>query len=556
MDETAAIGRRMKIRQAASIVFALVALLPLLLLVSLLARANLLDQTEAQVGLALALLVAVLGFVVFRRMLGQVTRLAQGLQGLQAGGPRVMDLAQTGVPALGEVAEIGEVALAFHRMLDDLRGATQRLEDLVFKLGALNETVELAARIPKIDDLLTLVLQTTMRTVRANAGSIMLVDDERRVLRPVVASGGGDVAAAAEVPLGEGVEGRVAALGESVVVDHVEADPRLSGSAMARQGGAFVCLPIRGGDRVIGVINMVKRRESAGVDLRSQPFTGTDLQFLNALMTYIGYAVANARLLEDAQRSAGQLRRALDDLKTTQDELVRGETLRAIGQLSSGMVHHLNNLFAVMLGRIELVMPRVSDPAVQQSLEVVRRVAQEGAEVARRVERFTRLQPPVELMPLNLAELAREVAELGRVRIQNVADLRRIEIAHEGGATPPVHGEPLALREVLVNLVVNAVEAMPEGGRVSVRTWADHDGVHCAVTDTGVGMSDETRRRVLEPFFTTKGPRSTGLGLSVAYGTIERHGGSLSIDSAEGKGTTVTVTLPVVRPEAPVPVGG
>jgi signal transduction histidine kinase len=546
----------MRIKEAASIVFALVALLPLLLLASLLARANLLDRTEAQVGLALALLVAILGFVVFRRMLGQVTRLAQGLQGLQAGGPRVMDLGQGGVPALGEVAEIGEVALAFHRMLDDLRGATQRLEDLVFKLGALNETVELAARIPKIHDLLTLVLQTTMRTIRANAGAVMLVDEDGRKLRLVVASGGGEAATAPELPLGEGVEGRVAAFGESIVVDHVEADPRLAGTAVARQGGAFVCLPIRGGDRVIGVISLVKRRESAGVDLRSQPFTGTDLQFLNALMTYIGYAVANARLLEEAQRSAGQLRQALDDLKTTQDELVRGETLRAIGQLSSGMVHHLNNLFAVMLGRIELVMPRVSDPAAQQSLEVVRRVAHEGAEVARRVERFTRLQAPAERLPVDLAELAREVAELGRVRLQNVADLRHFEIALEGGATPPVAGEPLALREVLVNLVVNAVEAMPDGGRVSVRTWADQDGVHCAVSDTGVGMSEHTRRRVLEPFFTTKGPRSTGLGLSVAYGTIERHGGSLSIDTAPDQGTTVTVTLPLAKPEAPVPVGG
>jgi len=545
----------MKIREAASVVFALVALLPLLLLASLLARANLLDQTEAQVGLGLALVVAVLGFVVFRRMLDQVSRLAHGLQGLQAGGPRAIDLAPGGVPALGEVAEIGEVALAFHRMLDDLRGATQRLEDLVFKLGALNETVELAARVPRIHDLLTLVLQTTMRTVRASAGSIMMLDDESRTLRLVVSSGGGDAASGRELPLGEGVEGRVAALGEAVVVDEVEADARLAGTAVARQGGAFISLPIRAGDRVIGVINMVKRRDAAAGGLRQPPFTSTDLQFLNALMTYIGYAVANARLLEEAQRSAGQLREALDNLKTTQEELVRGETLRAIGQLSSGMVHHLNNLFAVMLGRIELVMPRVADPAVQQSLETIRRVAQEGAEVARRVERFTRLHPPVAPVSVDLAELAQEVVALARVRLQNVADLgkRGIEIVAEGEPTPLVRGEPLALREVLVNLVVNAVEAMPDGGRVAVRTWGDQGTVHCSVSDTGVGMNEETRRRALEPFFTTKGPRSTGLGLSVAYGTVERHRGSLSIDSAEGDGTTVTVSLPVTKPDVPEP---
>jgi CheY-like chemotaxis protein len=107
------------------------------------------------------------------------------------------------------------------------------------------------------------------------------------------------------------------------------------------------------------------------------------------------------------------------------------------------------------------------------------------------------------------------------------------------------------LREVVMNLVINAVDAMPEGGRISVRTWADDEWVHCAVADTGIGMSPEVRRRALEPFFTTKGLKSTGLGLSLNYGIIERLGGEMSIDSTEGVGTTVAFKLPVANRTTP-----
>ena len=99
-------------------------------------------------------------------------------------------------------------------------------------------------------------------------------------------------------------------------------------------------------------------------------------------------------------------------------------------------------------------------------------------------------------------------------------------------------GEYAPLREVLLNLVLNAIDAMPDGGRLGVKTWTDIEGVHCDVSDTGGGMSEEVRQRALDPFFTTKGPKSTGLGLSVTYGIIQRHNGKIEIDSASGRGTT------------------
>ena len=351
----------MSLREAASVVFGLAAVLPILRFVYLLAHANLLAHADVQIGLLCALVVSVLGFVVFRRMIGQVARLADGLQA-PAGTPVA---AAGNVPGLGQVTEISQVTGAFYQMLQDLRGATQRLEDLVFKLGTLNETVELAARIPRIQDLLGQVLQTTMRAVRATVGTIMILDLESQTLRLAASRGVPEGALSeTEVKMGDGVAGRVAQTGEPVQVDDVEADSRFNG-ASCYGNGSYICMPIRAGDRIIGVINMAKRREV--VDARAPSFSAIDLQFLNALMTYIGYAVDNARLLEEAQESARRLQAVVDDLRTTQEQLVRGETLRAMGQLASGLAHHLNNLFAVVLGRTELLLGSAEGSSARRS---------------------------------------------------------------------------------------------------------------------------------------------------------------------------------------------
>ena len=549
--------RGMSLREAASVVFALSALLPILLAVYLFSRHDLLRDTEAQIGLLAAVAVSILGFVVFRRMMAQISLLAQGfLAPADAKGETLRQVERAGtVPGLGEVTEIGQVRDAFYHMLEGLRVSTQRLEDLVFKLGTLNEMVELAARIPKIQDLLGLVLQSTMRAVRATVGSIMILDRDRTVLKLAASRGiPDDVVPAVEVKLGEGIAGKVVEMGEPVLVDDIATDPRFNKANDPQYGnGSFICMPIRVGDRVIGVINMAKKREHALSDaLRPPPFSSTDLHFLNALMTYIGYAVDNSRLLEEAQTSATRLQTVVDDLQSTQTQLVRGETLRAMGQLSSGMAHHLNNLFAVILGRVELLLGKVEETSVRRSLEIIQRTAQDGAEVVRRVQRFSRVQPVCDAVAVDLNQLVQEVVELTRPRWQDEAQLRgsRIEVVVDPGVIGAAAGEPAPLREVLMNLLLNAADSIRQSGQVILRTWTRDDRVYCSVSDTGAGMPEEIRRRALEPFFTTKGPKATGLGLSVAYGTVQRYGGTLTVESTEGQGTTVEISLPSASPAA------
>src|SRR5439155_9660465 len=292
--------RARSLREAAAVIFALAAILPILLFVYLLQHANVLQRSDVQAGLFLALVVAAGGFLMFRRIVDHIVRFARGFQppGADRAVGTVRETPLAPVPGLGRLAEIDQAAEAFYQMLGDLRGATQRLEDLVFKLGALNETVELAARIPVIQDLLGPVLQKTMLAVRATVASIMLVDKEGQALRLAASRGIPDeIASRAEVRIGEGIAGRVVELGETVLVDDVETDPRFNQPSAPPYGsGSFICMPIRAGERVIGVINIARKKNSGDAGAAcAEPFSAIDLQFLNALMTYIGYAVAHAR---------------------------------------------------------------------------------------------------------------------------------------------------------------------------------------------------------------------------------------------------------------------
>src|SRR6266487_4539060 len=392
------VSKAMSLREAAAVIFVLVAVLPLMLFVAFLSVSDLITKTEAQFAAFMAVIIACLGFVVFRRLVDQIARLAREVNLPILADEPLPDATQPGrVPALGQVAEIGQLAGAFHQMLEDLRASTQRLEDLVFKLGTLNEVVELSARIPKIQDLLASVLQSTMRAVRANIGSIMLLNQEELTLRIAASRGLPEgLQDEAEIRVGEGIAGKVAQVGEPIIVDDIETDPRFAKLNDPRYGtGSFMCMPVRVGDRVIGVLNLAKKEDQSGGSV-IRAFTPTDLQFLNALMTYIGYAVDNARLLDEAQDAARKLQSVVDDLKATQAHLVRGETLSAIGKLASGMAHHLNNLFAVILGRLE---PRQDD-------------REEIVQVVRRVQRFGRVQPVSRTVPVDLNQLAQEVLEL------------------------------------------------------------------------------------------------------------------------------------------------
>ena len=225
---------------------------------------------------------------------------------------------------------------------------------------------------------------------------------------------------------------------------------------------------------------------------------------------------------------------------------LEAERLDAIGGMAAGVTHHLNNILTVALGNIQLTLKQGVEDRSQVCLRAAEGAVRDAVGVLRSLTAFCRTDAIATQAPLDLNRLVDEVLELTAPRWREEAQARdvRIQVQVERGELEPLMANAMALRQVLMNVIFNAVEAMPDGGLLTVRSWADDVGLHVSVSDTGVGMDAETCARILEPFMTTKGPRTRGLGLTVAHGIVTRHGGRLDISTLEGVGTSVVMSLP------------
>ncbi len=298
--------------------------------------------------------------------------------------------------------------------------------------------------------------------------------------------------------------------------------------------GVFVLLTVA--DRPFGVL-AVYRQAAYG-------FSPADLSFLQALGEHVSLAIQHARILED-------LRRAYEDLRQTQRAVMQQERLRALGQMASGIVHDVNNALSPILGYVELLLETEPDlnERVRRQLEIVKTAAADIAQIVARIREFYRSRGADEpLFPVDLNRVAEQAVDLTRPYWRDVPQERgvvvEVRMELEPGL-PTVLGLEGEIREAVVNLVLNAVDAMPQGGVLTIRTYKRADRVVLEVQDTGVGMDEETRRRCLEPFFTTKERAGTGLGLAVVYGVMQRHEGDIQVESELGQGTTVRLIFPL-----------
>ena len=300
-------------------------------------------------------------------------------------------------------------------------------------------------------------------------------------------------------------------------------------------------VPIVAGDDVLGVLTLADA---------ARPFTAADERLLSNIASLAAAALRSARLYEE--RSA-----TYRELTLAQEHLVRTEKLRALGEMAAGVAHDFNNLLAVIVGRAELLLRRAKGAEIVRGLETIHQAALDGAQTVRRIQEFTRTRRTRPFRRVNLLDIVREVVEMTRPRWKDEAQSRGVsyEVAIEGGAIPWVAGRPEELREVFTNLLTNALEAMPTGGRLVLRLGTEEGDAAVTVRDTGVGISPETARRIFEPFFTTKGPQGSGLGLAVVWGIVTRHGGTVEVTSRPGDGTMFTVRLPAARTVPDRPAG-
>jgi signal transduction histidine kinase/ActR/RegA family two-component response regulator len=270
-------------------------------------------------------------------------------------------------------------------------------------------------------------------------------------------------------------------------------------------------------------------------------------------------AQANQLLANSQQHATRErLRKCLETIaeahtrhEAQREQEIHAQKMAALGELSFGVAHNVNNTLTGILGRAQLILRNSNDPAkVEAGLELIIKSAEDGAHIIRRIQDFARQRPSREFETIALAELLKDACEMTRPRWESRSEFAPIRFALHADCKAQIKGDPVELREVLVNMVYNAVDAMPSGGEVRVSVQETRERVIIHITDTGTGMGPEVKQRLFDPFFTTKGKAGTGMGLAVSFGIIRRHEGSIEVDSEVGRGTTFKISLPKVTHEA------
>jgi PAS domain S-box-containing protein len=316
---------------------------------------------------------------------------------------------------------------------------------------------------------------------------------------------------------------------------------------------AMVAAPLLVESKVFGVLIAARRQAGS--------FTSGECEFLKQTSEHVALATHQAQLYNALQA-------AYDDLRQTQKAILQQERLLALGQMASGIAHDINNAISPVALYTESLLEREVglSPTGRGQLETIQRAIEDVAQTVARMREFYRpREAQLALQPVDMNRLVQQVVELTRARWGDMAHRRGVSIEMRTELAtdlPMIMGADNEIREALTNLIFNGVDAMPEGGSLTLRTSLTRQEGPSArdpevqqfarveIIDTGVGMDEDTRRKCLEPFFTTKGERGTGLGLAMVYGTIQRHSADIEIDSAVGRGTTIRLSFPLARVSA------
>lgn len=434
--------------------------------------------------------------------------------------------------------------------ITERRLAQSRIEANLNRLNLLNRITRAVGDRQDLPSMFRVVLQNLEDNLPIDFGCIFLYEPANEVLT-VTSLGSRSAALAVPMALLEGAQIAIdenglarCVRGELVYEPDISDVPyafprRLAGAGLR----ALVIAPLLAESRVFGVL-VAARSATAS-------FSSGDCEFLRQLSEHVALASHQAHL-----HSA--LQQAYDDLRQTQKTVMQQERLRALGQMASGVAHDINNAISPIALYTESLLEREPglSPRARGYLATIQRAIEDVAQTVARMREFYRpREPQLVLGRVDLNRIAEQVIELTRARWSNDLQERGLVISvqtHLAPDLPGIMGADNEIRDALTNLIFNAIDAMPEGGTLSIRTRVDAAGesgapesVSLEVSDSGVGMSDETKRQCLEPFFTTKGERGTGLGLAMVYGMVQRHSADLEIVSALGEGTTVRLVFSV-----------
>jgi signal transduction histidine kinase/CheY-like chemotaxis protein len=262
--------------------------------------------------------------------------------------------------------------------------------------------------------------------------------------------------------------------------------------------------------------------------------------------TYLKSIEASNAQAEQAERHVAELSHYIAEQERIREQFSQIEKLSALGELASGVAHDFNNTLAGILGRAQLIM-RTNDPEkISRGLNIIIKTAEDGAKTVKRIQDFARQRRDHDFEPVSIDQILLDVSEMTRPRWKDRAEAANVQISLDLQirSKAKVMADESELREVLVNMVFNAVDAMPDGGQLTLAAYDIDESVVIMVADSGSGMAPEVKSRIFDPFFTTKGKAGMGLGLAVSFGIIRRHEGSVKVDSEVGMGTKFMISLP------------
>lgn len=242
-----------------------------------------------------------------------------------------------------------------------------------------------------------------------------------------------------------------------------------------------------------------------------------------------------------------QMKKLENERREIEQKFQQAEKIRALGEMSGGVAHNFNNVLSAILGRAQLLKINIKVPDILHGLEVIEKAALNGAATIKHIQEFTRVRTDQKFDTIDINETVRDSIKFTRTRWKDEANEKglKINIKTYFNQEPQVVASASEMREVFTNLILNAIDAMPEGGNITIISDIVSDQVKITIQDEGTGMDEEILKRVFDPFFTTRGVKGAGLGLSVTYGIINRHNGEISIQSEPGVGTTITIDLPL-----------
>jgi signal transduction histidine kinase len=438
------------------------------------------------------------------------------------------------------------VALLMSGLTRQAKDAEQEIRQRSQELSALNAIASTASQSLDLDEILKATLDKVLETIGGEAGAIYLLDQGNNSLVAKVYRGVSPEFVEERMRWDEGLARRGLRSGEPIVVEDISKEPGLTRMAARREGlRSYVGVPLKSKDKVLGMMNVITRRP--------RRFAPRDVELLTSVGNQIGVAIENARLYEAAQREVTErkrmeeeLRKAYHDLRGSQAKLIQSEKLAATGRLAASVAHEINNPLQGISNYLSAISRQVveEDP-LHEDLEMVKLGFERISEIVRRLRAFYR--PADEAMaPTDINGVVKRVLallghqlSLGKVAVKT--GLAEQEL--------PVLGSAGQLEQVLVNLVVNAQDAMPQGGELMVRTALREDMVQLQVSDTGHGIGKEQMSRLFEPFSSGKEGEGLGLGLWISHNIIEGHGGHIEVESQLGQGTTFIASLPAYLKE-------